>query len=233
MSEKNKTMLKENKLKSFFKSDGYQYFEYAMLAFGGLGLEVLYAFWLEPLIYGHPMQEFTTAECIIHWTVTIITWLVVAFFIIKSARKNLGFQLKGTDKKWTLMGIIASIVLVGLMMGINYIDVGGLKIIYEFHRLGALKFVFQHLYYLAEVILFTLIIVFGQHALEKLFRKKNIPYGGIVVGLTWGLAHWFTKGSIWIGLEGIVLGFLFGAIYLFLGRDFKKTYLVLALTFII
>lgn len=223
----------KNKVKAIFKSEGYQYFEYAMWAFGGLGLEVLYAYWLEPLIYGHSMKEFTTAETIIHWTITILTWLVVACLTIRSAQNNLGFQLRGTQSKWSLLGIISSSVLVGLMMVINYIDVGGLKIIHEFHRLGGLKFTFQHLYYLAEVVLFTLIIVFGQNALETLFKKKNIPYGGIIVGLTWGLAHCFTKGSIWIGLEGIVLGFLFGAVYVFLGKDFKKTYIVLTLAFII
>lgn len=223
----------KNKIESFFKSESYQYFEYALLAFGGLGIEVLYAYWLEPLIYGHSMKEFTTIECIIHWSVTIITWLVVAYLIVRSAKKNLGFQLKGIDSMCTLGGIIASCVLIGLMALENYVDVGGLKIIHEFHRLGVLKFIFQHLYYLAEVILFTLIIVFGQNALEKLFGKKNVPYGGIIVGLTWGLAHCFTKGSIWIGLGGIVLGFLFGAVYMFLGKDFKKTYIVLALAFII
>lgn len=223
----------KNKIKSFFRSESYQYFEYAMLAFGGLGIEVLYAYWLEPLIYGHSMQEFTTIESIIHWSVTIITWLVVASLTVRSAKRNLGFQLKGTDMKWTLLGIITSSVLVGLMLVVNYVDVGGLKIIHEFHSLGVLKFIFQHLYYLAEVVLFTLIIVFGQNALEKLFGKKNVPYGGIVVGLTWGIAHCFTKGNIWIGLGGIVIGFLFGAVYVFLGKDFKKTYIVLALAFII
>ena len=136
----------KNNLKSIFKSESYQYFEYAMLAFAGLGLEVLYAFWLEPLIYGHSMKEFTTAECIIHWTVTILTWLLVAYLIVKSAKRNLGFQLKGTDSKWTLVGIIASCILIGLMLVINYIDVGGLKIIHEFHKLGILKFIFQHLF---------------------------------------------------------------------------------------
>ncbi|MBQ8148287.1 MAG: hypothetical protein IJ040_05815 [Lachnospiraceae bacterium] len=223
----------KEKIKSIFKSESYQYFEYAMLAFGGLGLEVLYAFLLEPLIYGHSMKEFTTTECIIHWSVTIITWLVVAYFLLRNSGKKLGFQINGTDRKWTVLGIATSIALVGLMAVINYVDVGGIKIIYEFQRLGVLKFTFQHLYYLAEVVLFTLIIVFGQNALEKLFRKKNVPFGGIIVGLTWGLAHWFTKGSIWIGLEGLVIGFLFGATYLFLERDLKKTYIVLALAFII
>ena len=222
-----------NKIKSFFKSESYQYFELAMLAFGGLGIEVLYAYWLEPLIYGHPMNEFTATERIIHWSVTIITWLVVAAFIVRSAKKDLGFQLKGIDSKWTRKGIIASCVLIGFMVLENYVDAGGLKIIREFQKLGVLKFVFQHLYYLAEVVLFTLIIVFGQNSLEKLFKKKNVPYGGSIVGLTWGFAHCFTKGSIWIGLVGIVVGFLFGAVYVFWNKDFKKTYAVLALAFII
>ncbi len=215
------------------KRESYQYFKYVMLAFGGLSLELLYAFVLEPFFYGHSMNEFTTKECILHWSITIITWLVVAFLLLRSAKKSLGFQLKENIGKWSAKGIISSCILIGLMMLINYLDVGKLKIIHEFQRLGVLKFVFQHLYYLAEVLLFALIIVFGQHALEKLFGKKNIPYGGIVVGLTWGLAHWFTKSSLWIGLGGIVIGFLFGAIYLFWGRNFKKTYIVLAVAFII
>lgn len=223
----------KDKIKSFFKSESYQYFEYAMLAFGGLGLEMIYAYLLEPFLYGHSMEDFTTAECVIHWSITMITWLTAAFLIVRSARKNLGFQLKGTDRRRTPAGMIASCILIGLMSVVNYWDVGSFKIVFELQKLGVLKFTFQHLYYLAEVVLFTLIIVFGQKALEKLFRKKEIPYGGIIVGLTWGLAHWFTKGSVWIGLEGLVIGFLFGAIYLFLGRDCKKTYIVLALAFII
>lgn len=220
-------------LKSIFKSESYQYFEFAMLAFGGLGIELLYAYWLEPLIYGHSMKEFTLTECIIHWSVTIVTWLVVAVLIVKSAKKNLGFELKASDSKWTLKGVIASCVLIGFMVLENYVDVGGFKIIHEFQKLGMLKFIFQHLYYLAEVVLFTLIIAFGQNSLEKLFKKKNIPYGGIIVGLTWGFAHCFTKGSIWIGLGGILIGFLFGAVYVFLNKDFMKTFAVLALAFII
>lgn len=223
----------KNKIKNFFKSESYQYFEYAMLAFGGLGLEVIYACFLEPFLYGHSMNDFTTTECVIHLSITMITWMIVAFLIVRSANKNLGFQLKGTDSNRTLVGMIASCILIFLMLVVNYADVGNIKIIYEFRELGVLKFTFQHLYYLAEVVLFTLIIVFGQNALEKLFHKKNLPYGGIIVGLTWGLAHWFTKGSVWIGLEGLLIGFLFGAIYLFLDRDFKKSYIVLALAFIL
>ena len=223
----------KNKIQKFFKTEGYQYFESALSAFGGLGIEALLAFWLEPMIYGHSMKEFTTSETIIHWSVTIVIWLVIAYLLVKGAKKNLGFRLKEMEAKPSWLGIFTSAALILLMVVENYMTKGELKIIREFHKLGILKFTFQHLYYLAEVVLVTLIIVFGQKALEKWFGKQNIPYGGILLGLTWGLAHWFTKGSIWIGLEGLVVGFLFGASYLFLGRNLKKTYLVLAVAFII
>lgn len=36
---------------------GFDFLWLAMDAFGGLGLEVVYAFWLEPAVYGVPMAE--------------------------------------------------------------------------------------------------------------------------------------------------------------------------------
>ena len=90
---------------------------------------IVYAFFLEPLIFGHSMNEFTTIECIIHWLLTIITWITVAFLILRDARKKLNFQLKGTYEKWNVPAIVASCILVGLMMVINFVDIGKLKIV--------------------------------------------------------------------------------------------------------
>ena len=92
-------------------------------------------------------------------------------------------------------------------------DWGGSKLLIELQRNGALKFTFQYIYYLFEVVLFMLIIVYGQKAFEVWFKKVNIPYGGIVVALTWGMGHWFTKGSLAAGLYTAVGGFCFGVVY--------------------
>lgn len=43
--------------KNTTKKLGWNYFWLAMTAFGGLGLEILWAFLIEPMIYGAPMQE--------------------------------------------------------------------------------------------------------------------------------------------------------------------------------
>jgi len=214
------------------KNLGAEYFSLALDACGGLGLEMLYAYLLAPAIYGHALSDFTSMQSILHWIVTCITWGITAFLLLRYAKRELGFTLD-TGKKTKLWQWITSCLLILAMTLINIADTGELKIYHEFKKMDLLAFTFQHIYYLVETILFTLIIVFGQIAMEKWFKRTNIPFGGILVGLTWGLAHWLTKGSLVIGLEGVAVGFLFGTAYLFLNRDFKKTYLVLALAFIL
>ena len=54
-----------------------------------------------------------------------------------------------------------------------------------------------------------------------------------MLGLTWGLAHIFTKGNLAIGLEGVVIGLLFGSLYLLLNRKLKWTYVLLFLLFVL
>lgn len=44
----------------------WDYFSLGLTAFGGLGMEVVYAYFLEPFVYGAPMQEWTPVQTIIH-----------------------------------------------------------------------------------------------------------------------------------------------------------------------
>ena len=78
-----------------------------------------------------------------------------------------------------------------------------------------------------------LIIVFGQYAFEKWFKNDKIPYGGILVALTWGLGHWFTKGSLGTGIYTAIGGFVFGSVYLLTRRNIKLSYLFLCIMFIL
>ncbi|MBP5636739.1 MAG: hypothetical protein J6X25_04390, partial [Bacteroidales bacterium] len=80
----------------------------------------------------------------------------------------------------------------------------------EFKSRGPILFPFQYVYYLFEVMLVLLIIIFGQMAFEKWFNNNKIPFGGILVALTWGLGHWLSKGSLFAGIYTAIGGFVFG-----------------------
>ena len=224
--------MKENKEKIKDKIMGWDYFSLGLCAFAGLGMEVLYAYLLEPVLYGAPMQDWSNTQIIIHWILTCITWGVFAFVLIQKSDKKYGFPLleKGKSIRLWQTGVCVLFVLLASIG--DYIAWDGFKVYLEYVNKGFLLFAFQYIYYAFETMLFLLIIVFGQKACEVWFQKERIPYGGIICGLTWGLAHIFTKNLL-TGVLGIALGFAMGSVYLLVNRDLKKAYVVLFFMFVL
>lgn len=212
---------------------GMNYFNLASYAFLGLGMEVLYAFVLEPMIYKATMQEWTVSQSILHWIITCITWGAFGYYIVTAAKKKYHFDIFETKGKIKLWQWAATILCILLVLISTYITWDGSKVLKEFTANGMPKFIFQYIYYFFETMLFMLIIVFGQKACEMWFKKANFPYGGIIVALTWGLAHWGTKGSFLTGIFTALCGFFFGAVYLLLNRNIKWTYVALCVMFIL
>lgn len=223
----------DNKLVVDNRATGWNYFNLSMLAFAGLGIEALYAFLIEPMIYGSQMQEWNPGQTIAHWIITCITWGLVSCLLIRISKGKYEFDLLQKVVKMAKWQWISVVLCVILSLIFSYIDWEGFKVIKEFQNLGPLLFVFQYVYYAFETVVFMLIIVFGQKAFELWFKRENIPYGGIICGFTWGLGHAFTKGSLLIGLQGIAWGFFLGVAYLLVRRDIKKTYIVLFIMFIL
>ncbi len=215
------------------KITGFDFLSLGLSAFGGLGLEALYAYLIEPALYKSQMQDWTNAQTIFHWVITCLTWGLVAFYLIRTAEKKYNFRLFDRTPPMKLWQWAAAAGTVLLSFAMSSMSRGGFKIWIEFQRKGPLLFTFQYIYYAFETVLFMLIIVFGQKAFEVWTGNRKLPYGGILCGLTWGMVHTLTKGSIWIGLHGLVLGFMLGAAYLLVNRDIKKTYIVLLLMFIL
>lgn len=212
---------------------GINYFLLALCAFAGLGVEVLYGYIIEPAIYGVQIQEWTTAQIILHWAITCITWGVITLLLVKTANKKYGFQVNNDSVKmqnwqWIVIGLFIILMAVS-----SYIDWNGFKPAIEYKRLGLLKFIFQYIYYFFEAGMITLIIVFGQMACEKWFKKANFPYGGLLAAITWGVVHFFTKADFATGMISMIGGFTFGVVYLLTNRNLLKTYLILFIMFIV
>ena len=203
------------------KITGADYLYIALYAFAGIGLELVLVGVTEPL-FGVTVKTYTTLQHIIHWMVICFIWLLVGVFLINLASKRYDFNLlenKSKLKGWQYIGIIICLI---VSIAVHYVDWEGFKFLLEFQRLGMLKYVFQYIYYLFEVFLISLIVIFGQKACEKWFKNEAIPYGGIILALTWGLMHIVSKGSVAVGLLSAFGGFLYGAAYLVVGKDYRK-----------
>lgn len=211
---------------------GKNYVTLSILAAASLGLEVLLAFWIEPMIYGSPINEWTDFQIIIHWVVTCSLWCAASWRIIRFAKKKYNFDLFQKGSKMTVwQWALVAIFVIGSLI-LSYFNWNRSKVIKEFYTNGFVKFIFQYIYYIFEVVLVALILVFGQNAFEKWFHKQNIPYGGIIVAMTWGIGHFFTK-DIATGIITVISGLAFGSVYLLVNRDIKKAYPILWIMFVL
>ena len=226
------------KKKNRFK-EGLTFLIYALEVFGIIGLELLISM-IEKKIYGIDMKNYNALQNILHWIITCTVWGTGAILIMKGCRKNTGVDLfddiknrKFIAKDMKLWQWISIAIGVVISLVSTWIDWNGSKVAAEFKSRGPLLFPFQYIYYLFEVCMVLLIIIFGQIAFEKWFKNNKIPFGGILVGITWGLAHWLSKGSLGIGLYSAVGGFVFGAAYVLTNRNVKLSYLLLCIMFIL
>ena len=212
---------------------GFDLLTYGLFASLGLGSEGILAFGIEQNIYGKSIKEFSTPQCILHWVLTYILWGAFAFIILRGIKKK-GYEIfPKTDKKirpwqWACIAAGAAACLI-----YTWTDWNGSKVLAEFRHNGALKFVFQYIYYLVEVFLVMLIIACSQKGLEIWFGRENVPYGGIIAALTWGLGHCLTKHSMTAGIACACCGLALGSVYLLTNRKPKLTYVLLCIMFIL
>ena len=212
---------------------GLDILSYGMVAFLALGCEGILAFGIEEKLYDCKIKQFNTWQCLLHWTLTYIIWGAFAFYICRSNKKK-GYDIFPKFSKkicpWQWVCIAVGVV---ACLFYTWTDWNGSKVLKEFAHNGALKFVFQYIYYFIEVFLVMLIIVCGQKACEVWLGKKNIPYGGIMTALTWGLGHWWSKGSLAAGISTAICGFALGSVYLLTNRNAKLSYVLLCVMFIL
>lgn len=213
---------------------GWKYLWYALYAFAILGLEVALVIFVEPILFdGVNMGEYSSMQKVIHWLLTILCWGSLSFLLASRAEKVMHFSVWNREKPQRIYALI-SIVLIIVCVVMDVFSWGTLKTIAEFHSNGLFLFLFQYLYYFIEVVPVLLIIIFGQKFVEEILKKKSkIPWGGVILGCTWGAVHILTQGSIETGISVMMFSLIFGEIYLLLNRNTKWSYLAVAVAFML
>lgn len=211
---------------------GINYIILGIAVFLCFGLELCLVYFIEPVIYGVSISQWTEWQNILHWIMTCILWGTGSFAIVRFAKVRYEFDLFQKGNKMNMQQWLVVILFVIASLLISYLDWNGSKIIKEFYINGCVKFIFQYMYYIFETFLVMLILIFGQKAFEKWFIKTNIPYGGIVLAVTWGAGHFITK-DILTGIVTVIMSLAFGSIYLLVNRDIRKAYPILFIMFVL
>jgi hypothetical protein len=191
----------------------------ALIAFAvGIGGEFALAIALLPFVQGEDPAPWLLVAL---WTAGILTKAVVPVLIHRdreSWRRYVG-SLSLSTWLYAVAGILA------LTLGNRLLEARSFPgILREFHAmmrmadnslpLGLSMLSMQLLYYAAEGVLMVYIVAKGSEAVVA--WRPSCPAwlsglgGGLLLGLTWGLPHILSKGSLYVGLVGVLQSLLYG-----------------------
>lgn len=205
-----------------------------------LGLISFVCFFFEfisiSIIFGTANGNITIVRKTIHSIFTAGLWAISISMIVNFSRKRYNYpeNLKNDDNisiaNWLLTMLCLSICKI-----ITLIDWNTLKVIGEFQKKEPIQFFTQYVYYIFEIGLVLLIIIYGQKAFEVLLKKKsNIPLGGLLLAFTWGVFHFVSHGiDIWNGISCMIVSLLSGIMYLQVKRNIKYAYIFIALAYLL
>ena len=213
------------------KVTGFDFLWCALYACAAFAIELLSQF-VEGKM-GVDVSNYSASQNIIHWVITTVLWVIAGIIVIYIGKKTTNFDIWEHREKLKRWQYVALLVCLVVNIIAKYLDWNGFKVLIEWNSKEPILFIFQYIYYLAEGFLISLVIVYGQKAFEKWFKNDKIPYGGIVLGLIWGLFHILTKGSVLVGIFSAVAGFLFGTAYIFTNKDYRKALPIITLLFIL
>lgn len=185
------------------------------------------------IIFGGTFLEWEYWVRVISRMIPATLWFCLLLLANKESISKMDFNFLESGKNISQKNYFIAVAFLIVAMFFNYMNWGNFKLLVEFRNAGLIGFIAQHIYYLAEIVIVTALIVLFQKSCETWFKKENIPYGGIIVAFTWGLVHIFTKNSLVVGLLSFVYGFGFGTIYLILERNYKSTVIFLFLMFVL
>lgn len=196
----------------------------ALYAFAGFSLE---------LLLGLVSSGLSLA---VNAGLTAILWSVVSIFLFHYSKSRFNFDVFSISRPLENKKLILIICLVFSVIVVSTIGFGGFKPVVEFNgelKKSIIAFIFRLFYYFAECSLIVLVIAFGQKFFESQFGlSERFPSGGLLLAITWGLIHFLLQG-VSGGLYTIFFSVVAGCIYLLCQKDIRRTYLFVAIAFIL
>ena len=210
----------------------------SLLAFGAFFLEYAVIFLVDGLLLRVNLGNYTPLQRGFHCMFMACLWAVIAGALLLFSRRRLGFPARagGADAIPPTGWVWAFACLAGCKI-LTFLDWHTLKVVGEFREKTLFEFGAQYLYYLAEVILVLLILIYGQKAGEAmLYKACAFPFGGVILALTWGAFHFVSRGAgleLWNGISTMLFSLLAGLIYVKLNRKLLLSYLFLTVGYLL
>ena len=193
---------------------------------------------VEQFIFDKGYYGFSITESITHWIFMCVLWGLLGLVLFYISARVYGFNFTKKKRRPTVKRLRASVLFIAAGTILKHLVFGGWKPLLDFRSSGWFQFIFQYIYYLFETGLLLIMIIFMQEACERILKTqkikiKNVPWGGIILSLTWGLIHFATESNPAAALCYTLIALLIGAEYLASNKNAYITYILSALIFLI
>jgi hypothetical protein len=208
----------------------------ALVTFAIFSWELIVVLLVDPLLAD------TAQAGLWHHAITAAGWTIGAVLLTRHAR-HVGVLIGHRRSTVALTsGSIRAVLVVGAIIAavaVRAVAFGELKIAGELATViarGGLDALATGLglavYYLSEAFLIVLLILFAQRAGQNRFGRPDLPWGGLVLGLTWGVMHFFLQG-VTAGIYAMFAAVLYGVIVLFGPRSIWAIWFLVTIAFIV
>lgn len=215
-----------------------RYLTAALYAFAVFGWELIVVLLLDPLWRGARPGVGTA----LHWAVTAAGWAtgsIVLLRLVRDPRRGYPRAFAGDlsgRRVARAAGIIAAAV---IAVGVRALIFQEWKLVGEYGRLAVeapdvapAAFALLLAYYASETVVVVLVLALGQAAGELRFGRPAVPWGGVVLAATWGVAHILLQGPA-AGLYAMAAALLYGCIFSLGHRRVRSTALLVGLAFVL
>lgn len=215
-----------------------KYLWLSLLSFGAFLLEYFSIFVIELVFLHVDIGNYTANQRSVHCIIMAFMWAVVITVLLLFSQKYFHFPAReNKEEKIPLKNWIITFACLICCKILTFIDWHTLKVVGEVQGKNTYQFCAQYLYYIFEIMLVLLIIIYGQKALETLLKKESsIPFGGMILAVTWGAFHFVSRGAgleIWNGISTMIFSVLSGVMYLRLDRKCLYSYLFIAIGYLL
>ena len=192
----------------------------------------------EQFVFDKTYYQFTITESITHWVLISVIWglLGLVLFYVSSRVYGFDFSKKKQlpSKKKMIICFAAIIAAFSLKLAVY----GGWKPYLDFIRSGWFQFIFEYIYNLFQAMIILIMAVFAQEAVERLLKSHKIklayiPWGGIVLGLSWGVINTVTETNTAVSVCYILLSLLIGIGHIASNKNIYLSYILTVLILLI
>lgn len=217
----------------------YLFFILGLLTFIGFDLDIVVCRMVS-YCAKQSIDQFDFFQKAISLVIVWIVWGIWAYGMFQLSRNKLDFnpfEFKGKPSVKGLAVCLFLLIFISavLFYGWNCRFKPEAEYQMQLQKYGAggfVTFIFQYMYYAFETALIILTMAFGQQFGERLWKHPNVPWGGIFLGITWGINHALTK-ELAVGLFSLFASILYGIVYILVKKNVRYAYPIVYLMFVL